>query len=319
MFKRTKICTGVLVALGGAFAATSVPTFAQTQTIEVTGSRIKRADAEGALPVSTFTRADIDASGAVTVAEFVRTLTFSTDGQFRPQSGSSAQGFSGVSLRGLGERRTLVLVDGRRVAKSPATGQSADVNSIPMAAVERVDVLTDGASAIYGSDAIGGVVNFILRKDFEGMHVMAGTTNPSIKGGNRNEASATFGAGNDKARILAGVSKTSRDIVFVRDYPWGADLGASSFSNNLFAAVETEPGVFVRGAFDRIVGTCNFPDKGFYVTGGRCRFNFNLVAADEAATNTTSRCLSSVSSITVGSMLWPPRMITSLARPVSQI
>lgn len=290
MFKRTTISTGVLLALGGAVALTSVPAVAQqSQTIEVTGSRIKRVDAEGALPVTTFSRQEIDASGAVTVAEFIRTITFSTDGQFRPQSGSSAQGFSGVSLRGLGSRRTLVLVDGRRVAKSPAEGQSADVNSIPMAAVERVEILTDGASAIYGSDAIGGVVNFILKKDFEGAQIMVGTTNPSIKGGNRNEASATFGAVSDKGRIIGGVSKTSRDIIFVRDYPWGADVGASSFSNNIYDAVELEPGVFARGTFRGVAGTCNFPDKGFYVLpNGRCAFNFNLVAADEAATSTTS-------------------------------
>lgn len=289
MFQRTKVCTGVLLALGGTLGATSLPSFAQTtQTIEITGSRIKRADAEGSLPVATFSRADIDSSGAVTVAEFIRTIAFSTDGQFRPQSGSSAQGFSGVSLRGLGSQRTLVLVDGRRVPKSPQTGQSADVNSIPMAAVERVEILTDGASAIYGSDAIGGVVNFILKKDFEGAHIMLGTTNPSIKGGNRDEASAVVGLTSDKGRILAGISKTSRDIIWVRDYPWGADVGASSFSNNLYEA-DVVDGAFVRGDFIGVAGTCDFPDKGFYrLANGRCAYNFNLVAADEAATNTTS-------------------------------
>jgi iron complex outermembrane receptor protein len=298
MFKRTKICTGVLLALGGTLAATGLPSYAQTQTIEITGSRIKRADAEGALPVASYSREDIDASGAVTVAEFVRTLTFSTDGQFRPQSGSSAQGFSGISLRGLGERRTLVLVDGRRVAKSPQTGQSADVNSIPMAAVERVEVLTDGASAIYGSDAIGGVINFILKKDFEGFHIMGGVTNPSIKGGNRTEASATMGMTSDKGRIIAGVSRTSRDIIWVRDYPW-SEVGVSSYANNLYNVVDNGDGTFSdagsawrpggAGTPGAYVGTCDFPDRGFYIDGaGNCRYDFNLVAADEARTSTTS-------------------------------
>jgi len=286
MFKKTKVCTGLLLAFGSTLAVTSIP--AAAQTVEITGSRIKRADAEGALPVTTYTRADLEASGANTVAEFVRNIAFSTDGQFRPQSGSSAQGFSGVQLRGLGERRTLVLVDGRRVAKSPATGQSADMNSIPFAAVERIEILTDGASAIYGSDAIGGVVNIILRKDFEGAAFSYEKTMPSVTGGDRESASALFGLTTDKGRLVAGASKTSRDIIFVRNYPWGYTPGASSFSNNFFTAVEVEPGVYVRGGFRGINGSCNFADKGFYVTGGRCRYDFNLVAADEAATSTTS-------------------------------
>jgi len=286
MFKKTKVCTGLLLAFGGVMAVTSIP--AAAQTVEITGSRIKRADSEGALPITTFNRADLEASGSATVAEFIRNISFSTDGQFRPQSGSSAQGFSGVSLRGLGSQRTLVLVDGRRVAKSPNVGDSADMNSIPFAAVERIEILTDGASAVYGSDAIGGVVNVILRKDFDGVSVAYEKTNPSIVGGDRESASALFGLTSDKGRIVAGISKTSRDIIYVRDYPWGYTPGASSFSNQFFNAVEIEPGVYVRGAFRGNAGSCNFPDKGFYVTGGRCRYDFNLVAADEAQTSTSS-------------------------------
>lgn len=140
------------------------------RTVEVTGSRIKRAAAEGALPVTVVTRQQLEDSGAVTIAEFIRNSTFSSAGQFRPQSGSSAQSFAGANLRGLGSNRTLVLVDGRRVAKAPNVGDAADMNSIPMAAVERIEILTDGASAVYGSEAIGGVINIILRKDFDGVY-----------------------------------------------------------------------------------------------------------------------------------------------------
>jgi iron complex outermembrane recepter protein len=287
MFKRTKIGASVLVALGGTVAMTA-PAFAQTQTVEVTGSRIKRVDSEGAQPVTVYTRADLEASGSTTVAEFIRSAPFSSAGQFRPQGGSSAQAFSGVSLRGLGSNRTLVLVDGRRVAKAPNVGDSADMNSIPMAAVERIEILTDGASAIYGSDAIGGVVNVILRKDFDGLILSYGETKPSVKGGDRQEASAILGMTGEKGRIIVGASKTSRDIIFVRDYPWGAARGASSFSNNFFRGTSDGEGGFFRGPFLGIAGTCNFPDKGFYVTGGRCRYDFNLVAADEAALSTKS-------------------------------
>jgi iron complex outermembrane receptor protein len=255
------------------------------QRVEVTGSRIKRAASEGALPVTVITRENLEASGAVTVAEFVRNSTFSTSGNFRPQSGSSAQSFSEISLRGLGSRRTLVLIDGRRVAKSPTVGDAVDMNSIPMAAVERIEILTDGASAIYGSDAIGGVVNIIMRKDYEGIQVMAGKTKTSITGGDRDEASVLMGVHGEKGSIIAGASHTKRDIVYVRDYPWGAAKGASSYSNNYFTNAGT-PGDPYGGSFIAAVpGGCT--NTNFY-SNSRCRYNFNAVAADEAATSADS-------------------------------
>ncbi|MFO1339515.1 MAG: TonB-dependent receptor [Burkholderiaceae bacterium] len=293
MFQKTKLCTSLLIAFGGSMVLTSLPAQAQ-ERIEVTGSRIKRAEAEGALPVTVITREQLDASGAVTVAEFIRNSTFASAGQFRPQSGSSAQSFAGVNLRGLGSNRTLVLVDGRRVAKAPNVGDSVDMNSIPMAAVERIEILTDGASAIYGSDAIGGVVNVILRKDYEGLHLSAGVTKPSVKGGDREEYSALMGFNSEKGRMVAGVSKTSRDIIFVRDYPWGYTPGASSYSNGMYQAVSDGEGGYLPnisgGGFLGNAGTCDFADKGFYVqtSTGRCRYDFNLVAADEAATSAES-------------------------------
>lgn len=295
MFQRTKISAGVLLAIGGGLLLSGLPVQAQqSERVEVTGSRIKRADSEGALPVTVITRAELEASGAVTVAEFVRNTTFSSSGQFRPQSGSSAQAFSGVNLRGLGSNRTLVLVDGRRVAKAPNVGDAADMNSIPMAAVERIEILTDGASAIYGSDAIGGVVNVILRKDFEGLQVMAGVTKPSIKGGDREEGSAVLGFNSDKGRLVAGISHTKRDIIYVRDYPWGYTKGASSYSNAMYKAFDDGAGGYLfapsGSSFLGNAGTCDFADKGFYVQAstGRCRYDFNLVAADEAQTSSDS-------------------------------
>ena len=286
MFKKSKVCSGVLMALGAGVAATSLPAFAQaTDRIEITGSRIKRAAAEGALPVQTFSRADLEASGQTTVAEFVRSIPVFTGGNFRPQSGSSAQAFSEANLRGLGSRRTLVLLDGRRVAKSPIVGDAVDMNSIPMAAVERIEILTDGASAIYGSDAIGGVINVILRKDFEGIALMYGETKPDVTGGDRTEMSAMLGMSSDKGRLLLGASKTTRDIIFVRDYPWGAAVGRSSYSNNYFR----DPGFGSGGGFIAPVpGGCTGPGFYFQTPPTRCRFDFNLVAADEAALDTSA-------------------------------
>lgn len=279
MFKKSKVCTGVLLALGGGLMLASLPTFAQvSDRIEVTGSRVKRAAAEGALPIVTITREELASSGQTTVAEFVRSVPAFTSGNFRPRSGSSAQGFSEGNLRGLGGRRTLVLLDGKRIAKSPIVGDSVDLNSIPMAAVERIEILTDGASAIYGSDAIGGVINVILRKDYAGLSLSYGETKPEVTGGDRKEMSFLMGMNSDKGNFMLGASKTSRDIIFVRDYPWGKDLGASSYSNNFFRA----PGFGAGGGFIAPVEGCANLGNGFYLTN-RCRYDFNLVAADEAA------------------------------------
>ena len=278
MFKRTKVSAGVLLALGSVLALPTMTAVAQDR-VEITGSRIKRAAAEGSLPVTVVSREAIEASGAVTIAEFIRTTTFTSFGNFRPQSGSSAQGFSEANLRGLGARRTLVLVDGRRVAKDPQVGDSVDMNSIPVAAIERVEILTDGASAVYGSDAIGGVINVILRKDFQGGAVSIGETSSSSIGGDRKEASAIFGVSGDKGRIIMGASSSSRDIIYQRDSPLGVTRGASSYSNNYFAS----PGL--GGFLGAVPGGCNDPN--FYTTT-RCRYDFTSAAADEAKVNNKS-------------------------------
>ena len=228
---------------GAASTFAAVPAFAQEteesaatlDTIEVTGSRIKRADVEGALPITVINRAQIDASGEISVADYLRATTFNSFGSIRPQSGSSAQATAGIGLRGLGEGRTLVLIDGRRAPVAAATGTFQDINAIPLAAVERIEILSDGASAIYGSDAIGGVVNIITRKDFNGAEFSYGRGMPSRAGGDTENASIIFGASSDRGRVLAGISMNDRDIVFQRDREW-SNGGASSFSNELYFA-----------------------------------------------------------------------------------
>jgi iron complex outermembrane receptor protein len=272
---------GLAAGAVGLLAMTSAPAFAQESDdeaqdldrIQVTGSRIKRADIEGALPVTVITREQISASGDVSVAEFLRDTTFNSTGSFRPQSGSSAQSFAEIDLRGLGSNRTLVLVDGRRAPKAPFVGSASDVNSIPLAAVERIEILTDGASAIYGSDAIGGVVNIITRKDYNGAEFTYGFSNPSYEGGETEEGSVIFGTSGDRGRLLAGASFSKRGMVYTRERPWGTTRGASTFGNNYFV-----PGT----GFVPVPNGCNDPN--FYISpnNGRCVYNFNAVAADEA-------------------------------------
>lgn len=203
---------------GAASAAAMGAAVAQEQAatldrIEVTGSRIKRADVEGALPVTVIDRQQLELSGEVSVADFLRNTSFNSFGSFRPQSGSSAQSFAGISLRGLGEGRTLILIDGRRAPIAPNFGSAQDLNSIPLAAVERIEILSDGASAIYGTDAIGGVVNIITRKDFSGAEFTAGVSNPKRPGGETEQGSVIFGAAGDRGRIMAGASYNTRGIV----------------------------------------------------------------------------------------------------------
>ncbi|WP_374673621.1 TonB-dependent receptor [Ideonella sp.] len=291
MFQRTKLCASMLLAFGSGLAMVSFPALSQTEPqaertdrVEVTGSRIKRVDAEGSLPVTTFSRADLEASGATTVAEFVRSMPFAQAGNYRPQSGSSWPGFAGADLRGLGGERTLVLIDGKRVPKAAQVGSAADMNSIPMAAVERVEILLDGASAIYGSDAIGGVMNFITRKDFQGAEFSMGYTDPVTAGGEKQELSAVVGMTGDKGRVIGGFSRTKRGMVYTNQRPWGKQLGATVYGNNAYV-LSTGQYVPLPGPD----GTCESIGANFYTdANGLCAFNFNAVAADEQEIETSS-------------------------------
>lgn len=148
------------------------------ERISVTGSHIKRTDLEGASPVTVIGREDIDRSGFSNLQQLLERLPVAGTGTFSTRGNnqdSTANGGAAVSLRGFGSDATLVLINGRRVSVSAFAENIAnsfvDINSIPVAAIERIDILKDGASAVYGSDAVAGVVNIILRKDFTGTEV----------------------------------------------------------------------------------------------------------------------------------------------------
>lgn len=146
----------------------AAPAAEEETEVIVTGSRIRQANLETTSPVTQVTAADIDTQGVNRVEDLVNQLPQA----FAAQNSTVSNGSTGtatINLRGIGSQRTLVLVDGRRMPYGGVTNSAADVNQIPTQMVERVDVLTGGASAAYGSDALGGVVNFILRKGFEGV------------------------------------------------------------------------------------------------------------------------------------------------------
>ncbi|CAI87045.1 TonB-dependent receptor plug domain-containing protein [Pseudoalteromonas translucida] len=297
------------VRLAIAFGAASTAVFSassiaaeegveKVERIAVTGSRIKRTDLEGSVPVTVIDRAAIDFSGQTSVSDLLRNTSFNSAGSFRPQSGSSAQGVSQINLRGLGASRSLILVDGRRLPKSPSTGNSQDLNSIPMAAVERIEILSDGASAVYGSDAIAGVVNIITRKDFNGIEMRIGASEVSLPkdGGDREEGSVVFGASSDKSSVIGGVSWNSRDIIYENAYEW-VQPGASSFGANWVRpsgydgiGADGEPSA---GGLSSILSAsaCDGIDNFFSLGDDFCAYNFNATNANEASTSNTSAFL----------------------------
>jgi iron complex outermembrane receptor protein len=207
MLKRTVLAKSLLIAFGatsalsGGMARAQQPQTQELQRVEVTGSNIRRTDTETASPVQVVTRDDIEKSGKSTVAEFLQTLAVDNQGSVPMTYGRGFAGSSGsgISLRGLGAQSTLVLVNGRRVAPHGLAddGQKAfvDLNMIPAEAVERVEILKDGASAIYGSDAIAGVVNIILRKSFTGTVLKASYGQSSYGDGGNPRVSVTTGFG----------------------------------------------------------------------------------------------------------------------------
>lgn len=197
MFKRTQISTCALLALGGAFVVPAAPAFAQApQRIEITGSAIKRVDAETAVPVTILKVEELKAQGVTTVEQIMASLSSvqMTQGSSQ-QVGAGTGGAAFADLRGLGQSKTLVLLNGRRIANNAIDGSAPDLNMIPFAAIERVEVLRDGASSLYGTDAIGGVINFITRRDFQGGVATVGADRPEKKGGETVNANVGFGFG----------------------------------------------------------------------------------------------------------------------------
>jgi iron complex outermembrane receptor protein len=164
----------------------------------VTGTHIPMVEGATALPVQIITREEIERANIQTAAQLVNTISASTSYSSFNEArglGNAMAGFAGGALRGLGYQFTVVLVNGRRIANYAFTTRGADLNAIPLSAVERVEVLRDGASAIYGADAIGGVINFILRKDYRGAEASAQYTSPEHTGGYGKRLTAWAGFG----------------------------------------------------------------------------------------------------------------------------
>jgi iron complex outermembrane receptor protein len=205
MFKETILSRSVrLMFSAGAIGATLLApaAFAQQtddatmQRVVVTGSAIKRIDGETSVPITVLKMSDLKKEGITTVEQVMSSISASQASQGTSQSvGLSTGGASFADLRGIGANKTLVLLNGRRLANNALDSSAPDLNMIPFAAIERIEVLRDGASSLYGSDAVGGVINFITRKDFTGGIVTIGGDTPKAGGGVSKSANIGFGYG----------------------------------------------------------------------------------------------------------------------------
>lgn len=223
MFRKKPIAKAIsAITAAGTFAlGAPVVTAEEEEVLEeivVTGSRIPVAVSDAPRPLTVVDRQEIDLSGFENIADVLRTTTYNSIGSFRERSGSSFGQVALVGLRGLGEDRTAVLINGRRVPGNPLTGTSAvDLNTIPLAAVERIELLTDSASAVYGADAIGGVVNVIMRDDWTGAEFEIGGEWPDDAGADSDHLSFTFGTANDDGHILFSGEWVRTDPIFDAD------------------------------------------------------------------------------------------------------
>lgn len=231
MYSNSKTAKAVRLAMmlgAGAAATISTQAFSAEETaedverIEVTGSRIKRADMEGANPVQVITRQELVTSGITNMGDILQEIPSVAGAATNTAINNGGSGAIRVSLRGLGSPRTLVLLNGRRmVASGTGANSSVDLSTIPTAIVKRVEVLKDGASAIYGSDAIGGVVNIITRDDFEGFEFNAGYDIGTEEwDGETKNIDLTIGFSGDKGNAVVNAYYVQQGAQWSGDRDW---------------------------------------------------------------------------------------------------
>ena len=216
--------------------AAAFPLYAHAQEemvrVNVTGSNIRVSEKEGASAVQVITARELKAGGKTSVAEVLRAISANSGNSYNEQfTGSFSAGTAGLSLRGIGQKNTLILVNGKRVA-SYATAQNlqetfVDLNSLPMAAVQRIEVLKDGASSVYGSDAVAGVVNIILYQEFTGTELTA-QLGGSTEGTGQSEKSAALQTGfgklqDDGYSVVLSIDAQQRDKLQQSDVAWMRD------------------------------------------------------------------------------------------------
>lgn len=266
---------------GAAFSSVAVAQeeVAKVERIEVTGSRIQRQDMETASPVTVIDAAAIRVEGFTSVDQLLQAQTSMAGAAVGSTTNNGADGVAQVDLRGMGAQRTLVLLNGRRMVNSGSGADSAvDLNAIPVAMIARVEILKDGASAVYGSDAIAGVVNIITKKDFEGVQLDLNGSSTDKGDGETGEVSALYGFSTDRGNYTVGAAFSKREGVIQSDRDW-TERGNSSFipTGSLGGKVQNAAGEWV----DRTTGY-DFTQDSWYQTPSK-RYSLFANATQEFA------------------------------------
>uniref|UniRef100_Q0HYM3 TonB-dependent receptor n=1 Tax=Shewanella sp. (strain MR-7) TaxID=60481 RepID=Q0HYM3_SHESR len=256
----------------------------KVERIEVTGSRIKRTDIEGPSPIQSIGKEDIANMGFDNLQQLLERMPANGAGAFSTRGNSqdsTANGGASISLRGLGPDATLVLINGRRVAASAfaegITNSFVDINNIPVSAIERIDILKDGASAIYGSDAIAGVVNIVLKKDIEGIEVNLGYGDTPGTGYDETTASVVWGVKSEKGSASVILDYFKNDTLAATDLGRFGTADQSSYGGEDFRSSRGFPGYFYVDGVKTIDPSCP-PDRA--TASGSCLFDYgpyNLV------------------------------------------
>ncbi|WP_445774134.1 TonB-dependent receptor plug domain-containing protein [Shewanella sp.] len=240
--------TATSVATTGLFSSAVIAADEQKlERIEVTGSRIQRQDMETASPVTVISSEAIRAEGFTSVDQLLQAQTSMAGAALGSSSNNGSDGVAQVDLRGMGSQRTLVLLNGRRMVNSGSGADSSvDLNSIPVAMIARVEILKDGASAVYGSDAIAGVVNIITKKDFDGLQLDLNGSTTSESDGETGEISGLYGFNTDRGNYTFGAAYSKRESVIQSDRSW-TEPGYSSFlpTGSLGGKVQNDAGQWV--------------------------------------------------------------------------
>ncbi len=232
MFKRTKVNTGALIALGGVLLTAGLAVQAQTaERIEITGSRIKSIGNTSSSPISSVGKVDIDTTQPVAVEELVRGLSASYPA-LGPGVNNGSTGIASIDLRGLGSNRTLVLFNGKRFV--PANlGGVVDTNNVTVSLLERIDLVTGGASAVYGADAVAGVVNFVTKRNFSGIEA---TTLYAVSGNDdakRYKSDLTMGANlaDGRGNVAVHIGSTRTEAIRLGDREYARTVISSTTGN----------------------------------------------------------------------------------------
>jgi len=269
---------------------TSVAAEKEIEEVVVTGSFIKGTPEDAALPVDVISRSDLEDVGSPSVMEMVRNLSITNGNigetnQFDTRGGQGNEGVATANLRGLGSARTLVLINGKRHVSTEAIG--VDISAIPSMAIGRVEILKDGAAALYGSDAIAGVMNFITRDNFEGLEIRGSHQNIQDSEGD-NSIGFIFGHRSDNVHFAVSAEYDKRDELNIKDRSWALRPFAENPQGG-WSGIGNPGRILPASAGGTILGAGGADPQctllGGQVDGTSCRFQFtyfdNLIEEQE--------------------------------------